>query len=141
MTSTNDSSTTTKTKAPKAERVKYNYPFETKAQILASQSDFSVCKRHLITLFQAQTADEQDSQDTKYKNRRGFMSSHAVTGSQLAVKVIGGEELTEEEEAKVRNIVSRYGRQLAAFSRQAAIAANPELKKIAEIFSAAGTEA
>ncbi len=141
MTSTNDSSTTTKTKAPKAERVKYNYPFETKAQILASQSDLAVCKKHLITLFQAQTADEQDSQDTKYKDRRGFMSSHAVTGSQLAVKVIGGEELTEEEEAKVRNIVSRYGRQLAAFSRQAAIAANPELKKIAEIFSAAGTEA
>jgi hypothetical protein len=137
MTNT-DSTTASKTKAPKAERVKYNYPFATKAQILASQADFEVCKRHLITLFQAQTADEQESQDTKYKNRRGFMSSHAVTGSQLASKVISGEELTEEEVEKVRTIVSRYSRQLAAFSREAAIAANPELKKIAEIFSAAG---
>jgi hypothetical protein len=135
MTNTNTETSSVKTKAPKAERVKYNYPFETKAQILASQSDLAVCKSHLITLFQAQTADEQDTQDTKYKNRRGFMSSHAVTGSQLALKVIAGEDLSEEEEAKVRNIVSRYGRQLAVFSREAAIAANPDLVSIAKVFS------
>lgn len=141
MTNTSTETSSVKTKAPKAERVKYNYPFETKAQILASQADFEVCKRHLITLFQAQTADEQDAQDTRYKNRRGFMSSHAVTGSQLAVKVASGEELTDEDVAKVRSIVSRYGRQLAAFSREAAIAANPGLVAIAKIFSAAGDAA
>jgi len=133
MTNTNS----TKTTGVKAPRVKYNYPFETKAQILAAQEDFEVCKRHLVTLYQAQTADEQDEQNTKFKNRRGFMSSHAVNGSKLALKVIGGEEITDEDVVAIRGIVCRYGRQLAAFSREAAIAANPELKAIADIFSAA----
>lgn len=133
MTTNNTSTSTISKKAP---RVKYNYPFESKAQILAAQEDFAVCKGHLLSLYAAQTDDEQKDEDTKFKNRRGFMSSHAVTGSKLAVKVKSGEELTEEEEGKVRNIVARYGKQLAAFAREAKIAANPELKAIADIFSA-----
>lgn len=140
MTNTNTTATTTITtraKAPKAERVRYNYPFATKAQILASQADFSVCLEHLGQLYDAQTSEEQDAKDTRVKNARGFMSSHAVTGSTLAVKARSGEALTDEEQDKVRSIVCRYGKQLAAFSRAAAMAANPELKKIAEIFSAA----
>ena len=142
MENTNISTaTTTETitpakKAPKAERVKYNYPFQTKAQILASQDDLATCLLHLEQLYAAQTADEQDQESTFFKNKRGFMSSHAVTGSKLAVKVRNNEELTDEDEAKIRGIVCRYGKQLAAFSREAAIRANPELKKIAEIYSA-----
>ncbi len=136
----NQTSTATATvtkKAPKAERVRYNYPFATKAQILASQkADFDTCLTHLEQLYAAQTAEEQDAKDTRVKNARGFMSSHAVTGSTLAVKVRSGEALTPEEQDKVRSIVCRYGKQLAAFSRHAAMEANPELKKIAEIFSA-----
>jgi hypothetical protein len=128
--------TTTRAKAPKAEKVKYNYPFATKAQILASQADFTTCLEHLGQLYDAQTAEEQDAKDTQVKNAKGFMSSHAVVGSTLAVKARSGEALTEEEQDKVRSIVCRYGKQLAAFSRRAAMEANPELKKIAEIFSA-----
>ncbi len=135
-TTSTETTATKKTKAPKAERTLYNYPFATKAQILASQSDFSVCLDHLAQLYAAQTSDEQDAKDTRYKNKSGFMSSHAVTGSTLAVKAASGEELTPEEQDKVRSIVCRYGKQLASFSRHAAMAANPELKKIAEIFSA-----
>jgi len=136
-TNTTATTTTTRAKAPKAERVKYNYPFATKAQILASQTDFDVCLEHLGQLYDAQTSEEQDAKDTRVKNARGFMSSHAVVGSTLAVKARSGEALTDEEQDKVRAIVCRYGKQLAAFSRAAAMAANPELKKIAEIFSAA----
>lgn len=134
---TNTTATTSKPKAPKAERVKYNYPFATKAQILESQADFATCLAHLEQLYAAQTADEQDQESTFFKNKAGFMSSHAVTGSKLAVKARSGEALTEEEQGKVRSIVCRYGKQLAAFSRREAMEANPELKKIAEIFSAA----
>ena len=126
----------TKTNTTKPERVKFNYPFATKAQILASQADFPTCLVHLEQLYAAQTADEQEDQDTKFKNRRGFMSSHAVTGSQLAVKARSGEELTPEEQDKVRGIVCRYGKQLAAFAREAQIAANPDLAAVAAIFSA-----
>jgi hypothetical protein len=139
---TNETNTTAATtpirakKAPKAERIKYSYPFATKAQILASQSEFSTCLEHLGQLYDAQTSEEQEAKDTRIKNAKGFMSSHAVTGSTLAVKARSGEALTPEEQDKVRSIVCRYGKQLAAFSRQAAIAANPELKKIAAVFSA-----
>ena len=133
---TNQNSTSTTTISKKAPRVKFNYPFESKAQILAKQEDFAVCCSHLLSLYAAQTEDEQEDKDTKFKNRRGFMSSHAVTGSTLAVKARSGEALSPEEQDKVRSIVCRYGKQLAAFSRAAAMAANPELKKIAEIFSA-----
>lgn len=137
MTNTSTETTTiTAATSKKAPRVKYNYPFKSKAQILAEQTDFSVCCAHLLSLYAAQTADEQDAKDTRYKNKAGFMSSHAVTGSLLAVKIKGGEDLTEEEQAKVRSIVCRYGKQLASFARQAAMDANPELRKIAEIFSA-----
>ncbi len=130
------STTTTRAKAPKAERIKYSYPFATKAQILASQSDFSVCLEHNEQLFAAQTAEEQDAKDTRVKNRRGYMSSHAVVGSTLALKARAGEELTPEEQDKIRSIVCRYGKQLAAMAREEAIAQNPELAKIAAIFSA-----
>lgn len=129
-------STITAATSKKAPRTKYNYPFASKAEILASQSDFAVCVVHLMSLYAAQTADEQAEENTKFKNRRGFMSSHAVTGSKLAVKIKGGEELTDEEVAKVRSIVCRYGKQLAAFAREEKMAANPELRAIAEIFSA-----
>lgn len=128
--------TTPKAKAPKAERVKYNYPFATKAQILASQVDFAVCLEHLGQLYDAQTAAEQDAKNTSIKNAQGFMSSHAVVGSTLAVKARSGEALTDEEQGKVRGIVCRYGKQLAKFGRKAAMDKNPDLKKIAEIFSA-----
>lgn len=129
-------STSTTTISKKAPRTKYNYPFQSKAQILAAQTDFAVCVSHLLSLYAAQTADEQAEENTKFKNRRGFMSSHAVTGSKLAVKIKSGEELSDEDVSKVRSIVCRYGKQLAAFSREEAMAANPELRAIADIFSA-----
>lgn len=140
MENTNTATETTITvpakKARKADRPKYNYPFATKAQILDAQQDFTVCLEHLGQLYDAQTSDEQEAKDTRYKNKSGFMSSHAVTGSSLAVKARSGEALTGEEQDKVRSIVCRYGKQLARFSREAAIKANPDLKKVAEIFSA-----
>lgn len=136
QTTTSTTATPTRAKAPKAEKIKYNYPFATKAQILASQTEFSVCLEHNEQLFAAQTSEEQEAKDTRVKNRRGYMSSHAVVGSTLALKARAGETLTPEEQDKVRSIVCRYGKQLAAMAREAAIAANPELKKIAAVFSA-----
>lgn len=133
MTTNNETTTTVSKKAP---RVKYNYPFQSKAEILASQADFATCCEHLVQLYRAQTDEEQAKSDTIVKNRRGFMSSHAVNGSKLALKVIAGEELSGEEQDKVRGIVCRYGTQLAKFAREKKIAENPELKEIASIFSA-----
>lgn len=134
-TTTTETATETK-KAPKAAKPKINYPFPTKRAILASQAHDEVVLEHLGILYNRQTEDEKETKDTKYKNRRGFMSSHAVNGTRLAEKVLSGEDLTDEEWGLARAIVSRYGKQLAAHYRAEMIDRNPELAKIAEIFSA-----
>lgn len=95
-----------------------SYPYVTKKQVaerLADDADFRV--ECLLVLYRRQTEDEREEKDTKYKNRRGFMSSHAVWGTKLAEKVISGEDLTEEEEGKIEGIVPRYTKQLAAHFR------------------------
>lgn len=95
-----------------------SYPYVTKKQVaerLADDPDFRV--QCLLVLYRRQTEDERDAKDTRWKNKRGFMSSHAVNGSKLAEKVITGEDLTEEEHGKLEAIVGRYTKQLAAHYR------------------------
>lgn len=95
-----------------------SYPYVTKSQVkarLEADADFRV--EALLVLYRRQTEDEQDAKDTKYKNKRGFMSSHAVNGTNLAEKVIAGEELTDEDEGKLEGIVAKYSKQLAGHYR------------------------
>lgn len=112
-----------------------NYPFQTKADILGKIAENPEFARDcLLTLYVNQTEDEQDTSSTKYKNRRGFMSSHAVVGSALAVKILNEETLDSEEQDKVVAMASRYGRQLAAHLRSLSLAANPELAEAGKVF-------
>ena len=111
------------------------YPFTTKAQIaalIASSDEYML--QGLCQLHTWQTEHEQETKTTEVKNRRGFMSSHAVNGSKLAEKVKAGETLTAEETDKARSIVGRYTRQLAVASREAALEADPALRATAAIF-------
>ena len=128
--------TSTETKATKkAPKAKVSYPFETKAQIaakIAASDEYTVAA--LCQLHPWQTAHEQETKTTEIKNRRGFMSSHAVNGSKLAEKTKSGEGFTVEEMDKARSIVCRYTRQLAVASREDALAADPSLAATAAIF-------
>jgi len=63
------------------------------------------------------------------------MSSHAVRGTEMGLKVRSGESLTEEEFSLAQSIVCRYTRQLAAHFRQVAISENPALQAAAAVFS------
>lgn len=104
------------------------YPFRTKADILSQlESDDDFVIECMGILYQRQTEDERETKETKYKNRRGFMSSHAVNGTRLVEKMVAGEEWTEEDWGKARGIVCRYGKQLAAHFRAETLAANPAL--------------
>lgn len=134
--------TETETPAPAAPKPKKQkvgtYPFQSKREILAKvEADDAYMLHCLCVLHARQTEHEQATKTTKTKNRRGFMSSHAVRGCELAEKVKGGEPLTDEDMALARGITSRYGRQLAQHFREEAIAGNPDLAKVAEVFSAA----
>jgi hypothetical protein len=67
------------------------------------------------------------------------MSSHAVHGTRIAKALIAGEDLTEEDVARVTTIAGRYTKQLAAQARQDAIEADPELAvKAAAFFTVQG---
>ena len=95
-----------------------SYPYVTKGQVkdrLESDADFRI--EALLVLYRRQTTDEQEAKDTKHKNRRGFMSSHAVHGTRIAELVISGAEISDEDQAKLDGIVVRYSKQLAGHYR------------------------
>lgn len=114
-----------------------NYPFLTKGQIRERiWGDAGFAEGCLLVLYVNQTEDEREKKDTVYKNRRGFMSSHAVNGSNLALKILGGEGLTPEETGKVQAMASRYTTQLARHFRSEKLAADPGLAEKAACFFA-----
>jgi hypothetical protein len=114
-----------------------NYPFMTKKQIAARiETDLDFVQECVLVMQARQTEDEQEVKETRHKNKRGWMSSHAVNGGKLADKLAAGEALTDEELGKAQGMVCRYTKQLAAHFRAAAIVANPDLEAVAEVFSA-----
>ena len=130
MTNENTTETTTETTTnSKPAKVKKNtYPFRSKRDILAQiEIDDEAVIEAMGILYQRQTEDEKETKETKYKNRRGFMSSHAVNGTRLVEKMMGGEEWDEADLAKARSIACRYGKQLAAHFRQEVLEGNPDL--------------
>jgi hypothetical protein len=117
-----------------------NYPFTSKKDIKARiVTDYSYACACIVTLFNLQTAHEQDTSSTLSRNHAGFMSSHAVHGTRIAKALIAGEALTDEDVARVTTIAGRYTKQLAAQARQDAIEADPELAvKAAAFFTVQG---
>lgn len=111
-----------------------NYPFLSKKQIsLRIDADPVFALDCLQIMYSRQTSYEQESKTTLNKNRRGFMSSHAVNGTTLAVKA-RSEGLDEVETAKAQEMVSHYTKQLASHFRQEALEQDPTLAATAAIF-------
>ena len=111
------------------------YPFATKAQIkerIASDPEFA--RECLLVIHARQTEPEQERKETISRNKRGFMSSHAVRGTNLALKILGGEYLNPEEEGLVPSIAASYTKQLASHFRTQALAEKPELAEQAKVF-------
>lgn len=132
----NSAPETVVTISKKAPKVKYNYPFATKKQILAQlDSDPAFLFACFDYLQNCQEAPEQERAATIFSNKCGWMSSHAANAAKLAAKKAEG-TLTPEDAEKMHAMVSRYTKQLAAKARRDAIAENPELAVIAGIFSA-----
>ncbi len=116
--------------------IKTQYPFQSKAQILSLVAEDEPFMLECLQIMNGrQTADEQDTLTTKYRNRCGWMSSHAVNGGKLAKKALE-EGLSPEETERARGMVLRYGKQLAAHFREEAMHNDPSLREVAKIFSA-----
>lgn len=127
-TATTETATTETAAVAAPKSAHNNYPFQTKKQIaLRLATDPGFVRDCLVILYDRQTSDEAETSSTKYKNARGFMSSHAVHGTRLAKMVLAGEEMTDEDTAKVAEIVPRYTKQLAEHFRAKEIMKNPKL--------------
>lgn len=111
------------------------YPFLTKKQITARIIDDKGFALQCLAIMDGrQTDDEKEIKDTVYKNRRGWMSSHAKKGTELAAKAASGETLTDAEIGEVQALVGRYTKQLASHFRNVEIERNPGLKAQAACF-------
>lgn len=111
------------------------YPFVTKAQLKSRiEADLDFAKECLVVMYNRQTEYEQEAKTTVVRNRRGFMSSHAVRGANLALKVLSGEYLNPDEESLLQSIVSSYTKQLASHFRSQTLAEKPELAEQAKVF-------
>jgi hypothetical protein len=112
------------------------YPFLTKSVLKARISEDDSFMLECAQIMQSRhTAHEAATETTLLRNRAGWMSSHAVRGGRL-VRKASEEGLDQTETSQLRDMVSRYSKQLASHFRQAAIAENPALKEIAAVFSA-----
>jgi len=104
------------------------YPFATKREIKERiEADPEFAAECLLVVYQRQTDDEVAERDTKWKNRRGFMSSHAVHGTRISELILAGEELESEDEGRMMAMAVSYSKQLAAHFRTIQLRENPEL--------------
>jgi hypothetical protein len=112
------------------------YPFiGVKAVKARLEADSVVQQATLAMLYHLQTGDEQQARDTHHKNRAGFMSSDAFTGTRLAEKLILGLELEADELERASRIATKYSKQLSIQLRRVAMEQDPRLASYAVTFS------
>lgn len=112
------------------------YPFVgVKAVKARLEADPTVQQATIAMLYFLQTDDEQQAKDTHHKNRAGFMSSDAHTGTKLAEKLILGLELSPDEEDRMARIATKYSKQLSVQLRRVAMEQDARLAAYAVTFS------
>ena len=124
------------------------YPFVGEKTVRAAlEADENLRIANAFLMFHLQTEFEQATKETKDKNRRGFMSSHAGTGTKIVQAMLDGGTLDPDQEYKVdglrligheaflRHVGGRYAKQLSVSLRVLAIQREPELGVTAQMFS------
>lgn len=114
-------------------------------RVLEDREDVRVA--NAILMYHLQTEFEQATKETKDKNRRGLMSSHAATATKVIEGLLAGAPLDEEgvykadgfkfqgAQAYLTHIGGRYAKQLSVSLRVWAIQQEPELGVTAAMFS------
>jgi len=82
------------------------------------ETNTKAVERGIVRIYERQTEDEQQSDNTKHSNSRGFNAADAKYGSYLARWVIGGRHLSGKHLAKAREMTIRYSGQLADLANQ-----------------------
>jgi hypothetical protein len=101
------------------------------------EASFDLQKAVVCLMHHLQTEAEQNKRDTETRNKAGFMSSDAHSGSLLAeiLEIYANYPLTEAESAKIVKIGSKYSKQLSIQLRRIAMISDPKLAAYAATFS------
>jgi hypothetical protein len=73
-------------------------------------------ERAMVAIWERQTADEQETQDTRHHNGRGFAAWSARSGTYFAEWVRSGRRLTGKHLVKARKIALHHAGQLTDFA-------------------------
>lgn len=124
------------------------YPFVGEKGVRARLEDSQDLRiMNAVLMYHLQTEFEQATKETKDKNRRGLMSSHAATATKAIESLLNGGCLDEDTEYKadgfkfqgptayLSHIGGRYAKQLSVSLRVWAIQRHPELGITAQMFS------
>ena len=87
----------------------------TEIEALINSNDRAV-ERAMVAIWERQTADEQDTQDTRHHNGRGFAAWSAKSGTYFAEWVRSGRRLTGKHLVKARKIALYHAGQLTDFA-------------------------
>lgn len=89
----------------------------------AIQTRDSVVERAIVAIYRLQTADEQNSSETKHRNGVGFSGAHASLGTYYARWILSGRHLSGSHLIKARNLALHYVGQLEAVAKATQAAA------------------
>ena len=87
----------------------------TEIETLINTNDRAV-ERAMVAIWERQTADEQETQDTRHHNGRGFAAWSARSGTYFAEWVRSGRHLTGKHLVKARKIALHHAGQLTDFA-------------------------
>jgi len=87
----------------------------TEIEAMINGNDLAV-ERAMVAIWERQTADEQDTQDTRHHNGRGFAAWSARSGTYFAEWVRSGRHLTGKHLVKARKIALYHAGQLTDFA-------------------------
>lgn len=83
------------------------------------QTNRQAALRGCVAIFKRQTMDERLEKGTKYHNRLGFSKKHVTRGSEIALKVESGKNLSAEDIADAHAIAYAYREQLWMIAQNA----------------------
>lgn len=84
---------------------------------LLDKNDVAV-KKAIITIYNFQMIDEKKSSKSLHENGKGFNKVDADFLSEMAIKIINRNELTDIELIKSRNKIKKYWKQLMFVSKE-----------------------
>ncbi len=79
---------------------------------LINKSNLAV-ERGILAIFNRQTEDEKQIEDTRYYNRIGFSGAHVKIGTYMAKWILSGKHLNGPWIEKGRKMIQHYAKQLA----------------------------